>query len=44
MEEVPELFGPVVFEQLVEPPVPEIDQLTTPEGATAPEDPVTVAV
>ena len=41
---IPEGFGPVVFEQELTPPVPDIAQLTTPDGVTAPVDPVTVAV
>ena len=44
MERMPELFGPEVVLHVVTPPVPLIGQLTTPEGATAPATPETVAV
>ena len=44
VETMPELFGPVVVGQDVSPPVPDTDQLTAPYGATAPREPVTVAV
>ena len=40
----PEAVGPVDEIQLVEPPVPEIDQFKVPVGVAEPVAPVTVAV
>jgi len=40
----PVLFGPTAVGQLERPPVPDTNQFTTPDGASAPEVPVTVAV
>jgi hypothetical protein len=43
MEMIPELFGPAFEVHEVTPLVPDRDQFTAPNGATAPLTPVTLA-